>query len=196
MYKSIGITGGIASGKSTVSHYLKDKGYVVLDADIYARNVLNKGTEGLKKTVEHFGNGILNDDGTLNREVLGHIVFNDKDERAVLNSITHPIIRKEMNADKNKNLQTGHVFSDIPLLYENKLEDQFDLVIVVYVDEKTQLNRLMTRNDFTEEEARRRIASQLSLEEKKKRADIVFNNNDTKEALYNQIDDFIKQLND
>ncbi|OFL46235.1 hypothetical protein HMPREF2767_04825 [Nosocomiicoccus sp. HMSC067E10] len=196
MYKSIGITGGIASGKSTVSHYLKDKGYVVLDADIYARNVLNKGTEGLKKTVEHFGNGILNDDGTLNREVLGHIVFNDKDELAVLNSITHPIIRKEMNADKNKNLQTGHVFSDIPLLYENKLEDQFDLVIVVYVDEKTQLNRLMTRNDFTEEEARRRIASQLSLEEKKKRADIVFNNNDTKEALYNQIDDFIKQLND
>lgn len=196
MYKSIGITGGIASGKSTVSHYLKDKGYVVLDADIYARNVLNKGTEGLKKTVEHFGNAILNDDGTLNREKLGHIVFNDKDERAVLNSITHPIIRQEMNADKNKNLQTGHVFSDIPLLYENKLEDQFDLVIVVYVDEKTQLNRLMTRNDFTEEEARRRIASQLSLEEKKKRADIVFNNNDTKEALYNQIDDFIKQLND
>lgn len=196
MYKSIGITGGIASGKSTVSHYLKDKGYVVLDADIYARNVLNKGTEGLKKTVEHFGNGILNDDGTLNREVLGHIVFNDKDELAVLNSITHPIIRQEMNDDKNKNLKTGHVFSDIPLLYENKLEDQFDLVIVVYVDEKTQLNRLMTRNDFTEEEARRRIASQLSLEEKKKRADIVFNNNDTKEALYNQIDDFIKQLND
>lgn len=196
MYKSIGITGGIASGKSTVSHYLKDKGYVVLDADIYARNVLNKGTEGLKKTVEHFGNGILNDDGTLNREVLGHIVFNDKDELAVLNSITHPIIRQEMNDDKNKNLKTGHVFSDIPLLYENKLEDQFDIVIVVYVDEDTQLKRLMTRNDFTEEEARRRIASQLSLEEKKKRADIVFNNNDTKEALYNQIDDFIKQLND
>ncbi|WOS96649.1 dephospho-CoA kinase [Nosocomiicoccus massiliensis] len=196
MYKSIGITGGIASGKSTVSHYLKDKGYVVLDADIYARNVLNKGTEGLKKIVEHFGNGILNDDGTLNREVLGHIVFNDKDERAVLNSITHPIIRQEMNDDKNKNLKTGHVFSDIPLLYENKLEDQFDIVIVVYVDEDTQLKRLMTRNDFTEEEARRRIASQLSLEEKKKRADIVFNNNDTKEALYNQIDDFIKQLND
>ncbi|MDK6863153.1 dephospho-CoA kinase [Nosocomiicoccus ampullae] len=196
MYKSIGITGGIASGKSTVSHYLKDKGYVVLDADIYARNVLNKGTEGLKKTVEHFGNGILNDDGTLNREKLGHIVFNDKDELAVLNSITHPIIRQEMNDDKNKNLQTGHVFSDIPLLYENKLEDQFDIVIVVYVDEDTQLKRLMARNDFTEEEARRRIASQLSLEEKKKRADIVFNNKDTKEALYNQIDDFIKQLND
>lgn len=194
MYKKIGLTGGIASGKSVVSNYLKDKGYTVLDADIYAKNVLNKGTEGLKKVVEHFGEDVLEDDGTLNRKKLGDIVFNDKDELAVLNNITHPIIRRNMDRDTEKFIKDGHVFSDIPLLYENKLEDQFDFVIVVYVDTETQIKRLMKRNDYTLEEAKARINSQLPLSKKKEDADVVLDNRGSLDELYREIDELLEQL--
>lgn len=194
MYKKIGLTGGIASGKSAVSNYLKDKGYTVLDADIYARNVLNKGTEGLKKVVEHFGEDVLEDDGTLNRKKLGDIVFNDKDELAVLNNITHPIIRRNMDRDAEKYIKDDHVFSDIPLLYENKLEDQFDFVIVVYVDTETQIKRLMKRNDYTLEEAKARINSQLPLSKKKEDADVVLDNRGSLDELYREIDELLEQL--
>lgn len=194
MYKKIGLTGGIASGKSAVSNYLKDKGYTVLDADIYAKNVLNKGTEGLKKVVEHFGKDVLEDDGTLNRKKLGDIVFNDKDELAVLNNITHPIIRRNMDRDAEKYIKDDHVFSDIPLLYENKLENQFDFVIVVYVDTETQIKRLMKRNDYTLEEAKARINSQLPLSKKKEDADVVLDNRGSLDELYREIDELLEQL--
>ncbi|MBP1939488.1 dephospho-CoA kinase [Phocicoccus pinnipedialis] len=193
-HKVIGITGGIASGKSTVSDYIKSKGYPVLDADIYARKVVEPGSQGLKEIVEAFGEAALNEDGTMNRQQVGSIIFNDPKKRAILNGITHPIIRQKMNEDRDFYLQTTHVFQDIPLLFENGLERQMDEVIVVYVDRAVQIKRLMTRNNMSEADAISRIESQMSLDEKKDRASVVFDNTGTIETLYKQIDDYLQEL--
>lgn len=193
-YKVIGITGGIASGKSTVSDYIKSKGYPVLDADIYARKVVEPGSEGLKEIVEAFGEDALNEDGTMNRQYVGSLIFNDKDKRDILNGITHPKIRQKMNDDRDFYLQTTHVFQDIPLLFENGLENQMDEIIVVYVERDVQTERLMVRNELSESEAISRIESQMSLEDKKARATVVFDNSETRETLYKQIDEFLSTL--
>lgn len=193
-YKVIGITGGIASGKSTVSDYIKSKGYPVLDADIYARKVVEPGSEGLKEIVEAFGEDALNEDGTLNRQYVGSLIFNDKDKRDILNGITHPKIRQMMNDDRDFYLQTTHVFQDIPLLFENGLENQMDEIIVVYVERDVQIERLMARNELSESEAISRIESQMSLEDKKARATVVFDNTETRETLYKQIDEYLSTL--
>lgn len=193
-YKVIGITGGIASGKSTVSDYIKSKGYPVLDADTYARKVVEPGSEDLKEIVEAFGEDALNEDGTLNRQYVGSLIFNDKDKRDILNGITHPKIRQMMNDDRDFYLQTTHVFQDIPLLFENGLENQMDEIIVVYVERDVQIERLMARNELSESEAISRIESQMSLEDKKARATVVFDNTETRETLYKQIDEFLSTL--
>lgn len=194
MGKVIGLTGGIASGKSTVSRYLEDKGYIVLDSDKYAHTVLEPNQKGYLQIVDYFGEEILNDDKTINRRALGQIVFNDKEKLQQLNGFTHPEVRRMMQEDLDKFRKDNHVFLDIPLLYENKREAICDLVITVYVNERTQLERLMARNGFTEEEALSRIRSQMPLDEKKERSDIVFDNNDSMETLYQQIDGFLSEL--
>lgn len=102
MYKVIGLTGGIASGKSTASAYIEEQGFKVLDADVYARKVTEKGSPGYHKIIEAFGNGILDDDGNIDRPALGRIIFNDPDERQKLNDISHPEIRRMMNADRDE----------------------------------------------------------------------------------------------
>jgi len=193
-YKVIGITGGIASGKSTVSDYIRSKGYPVLDADIYARKVVEPGSEGLKEIVEAFGEVALNEDGTMNRQYVGSLIFNDKEKRDILNGITHPKIRQMMNDERDFYLKTTHVFQDIPLLFENGLEDQMDEIIVVYVERDVQTERLMSRNELSESEAISRIDSQMSLEDKKARATVVFDNTETRETLYKQIDEFLSTL--
>lgn len=193
-YKVIGITGGIASGKSTVSDYIKSKGYPVLDADIYARKVVEPGSEGLKEIVEAFGEDALNEDGTMNRQYVGSLIFNDKEKRDILNGITHPKIRQMMNDERDFYLKTTHVFQDIPLLFENGLEGQMDEIIVVYVERDVQTERLMARNELSESEAISRIESQMSLEDKKARATVVFDNSETRETLYKQIDEFLSTL--
>lgn len=188
----IGLTGGIASGKSTVANYLKENGFAVIDADIAARQAVEKGTEGLRKVAETFP-GVLNEDGTLNRKALGTIIFNDKAQRDSLNKIVHPIVRRLMDEEKAAALSEGKVVvMDIPLLYENELEHTVDEVWVVYVSYDIQKMRLMKRNELSESEADARINSQMSMDEKRDKADIVIDNCHDLNSLYKRLEALIK----
>ncbi|MDJ1108646.1 dephospho-CoA kinase [Macrococcus caseolyticus] len=188
----IGLTGGIASGKSTVANYLKENGFAVIDADIAARQAVEKGTEGLRKVAETFP-GVLNEDGTLNRKALGTIIFNDKAQRDSLNEIVHPIVRRLMDEEKAAALSEGKVVvMDIPLLYENELEHTVDEVWVVYVSYDIQKMRLMKRNELSESEADARINSQMSMDEKRNKADIVIDNCHDLDSLYKHLEALIK----
>lgn len=185
----IGITGSIATGKSTVSKMVKEFGYTVIDADIAARVVVEPGEEAYTKIVDAFGEEILQPNGELDRKRLGNIVFNNEEKRLLLNSIVHPAVRKWMNEQKEAAFNRGEkvVFLDIPLLYESKLTYMTDKVIVVYVDQNIQLDRLMKRNELTEQEAKARIQSQMSIEEKKKLADAVIDNRGSLEETKQQL---------
>ncbi len=191
----IGLTGGIASGKSTVSKMIEARGIPVIDADQIAREVVEKGSETLQKIVDYFGTEILNEDGTLARKKLGAIVFQDKEKREALNAIIHPAIRKRMLEKKEELLARGEktIVFDIPLLYENNLFHLVDKVLLVYVDEKTQLKRLMERDRAGEKDARRRIASQMPLAEKRERADAIIDNSGTIEETEKQLDAILKR---
>lgn len=166
----IGLTGGIASGKSTISNYLRSLSLPIIDADVEARLAVEKGEPGYSKIVEHFGTEILLEDGSLNRAKLGEIVFRDEKQRAVLNGIVHPEVRNRMNQKQNEAIAEGHmaVILDIPLLFENKLDSTVDKTILVYVDTETQISRLMDRNKLSLEQAKLRIEAQMPLQEKKR----------------------------
>ncbi|CAM4162911.1 dephospho-CoA kinase [Lacicoccus alkaliphilus] len=194
MYKVIGLTGGIASGKSTASAYIEEQGFKVLDADVYARKVTEKGSPGYHKIIDAFGAHILDDDEEIDRAALGKIIFNDPEERQKLNQISHPEIRRMMNADQEAFIKEDHVFLDIPLLFENGLDKKCDLTVTVYVTRENQLDRLMSRNGLNEADAAARINSQMSLDEKKALSDRVFDNNGEEENLFRQIDEFLKEL--
>ena len=185
----IGITGSIATGKSTVSKMIKELGYTVVDADIAARVVVEPGEEAYQKIVEHFGKEILLANGEIDRKKLGDLVFQNEEKRLLLNSIVHPAVRKKMNDEKELAIFRGEkvVFLDIPLLYESNLTYMVDKVLVVYVDQTTQLERLMNRNHLTKEEALARITSQLSIEQKRERADAVIDNRGTIEQTKTQL---------
>lgn len=192
----LGLTGGIASGKSTVSEMLSKKGYTVIDADLAARKVVEVGQPAYLAIVEEFGRSILHtDDDTINRAKLGDIVFHNEEMRKKLNGIVHPAVRGLMLSEKDQAIESGKntIIMDIPLLYESDLTWMVDRTIVVYVDEETQLSRLMKRNQFTEQEASSRIASQFPLEDKIGLADAVINNNGTIEETGEQLE---KILND
>lgn len=194
MYKVIGLTGGIASGKTTVSDYLKERGYTVLDADAYSRKTTAKGGPAIPAIIEAFGEDIVDADGELDRKKLGSIIFNDAGKRRELNAIVHPLIRDMMNADEAEFIKKGHVFLDIPLLFENGLNERCDLVVTVFVDRDTQIRRLTARNDLTIEEAEARINSQMPLTEKVERSEYRLDNNGSVEKLYEQIDKFTEEL--
>ncbi len=195
----IGLTGGIASGKSTVSNMIRKQGLRVVDADIIAREVVEIGQPAYKKIIETFDE-ILDEDKSINRQKLGSIIFADEKKRQQLNSIVHPAVREEMlkqiESEKQKNALA--VVLDIPLLFESKLTHIVDKTILVYVDEHIQLERLMERNGYTEHEARMRIESQMPLKEKLKLADYVINNNgsleETERQLRNILDTIIWNL--
>lgn len=186
---TIGLTGGIASGKSTVSTMLRELSFPIIDADVIAREVVEKGMEAYEGITNAFGKEILQADGSIDRAKLGAIVFNNEEKRKVLNSIVHPAVRKKMNEQKEKYLAENEkaVILDIPLLFESQLTHLVDKTIVVYVDSSTQLERLMNRNQFTKEEALSRIHSQLALDEKIKLADEVINNNGTIQETKDQL---------
>ncbi|MED5078370.1 dephospho-CoA kinase [Geobacillus stearothermophilus] len=186
---TIGLTGGIASGKSTVSAMMRELGLPVIDADEAARAVVRPGEEAYRQIVAAFGPGILRADGEIDRAKLGAIVFNDEQQRKVLNAIVHPAVRKKMLAEKEAHIRSGAktVVLDIPLLFESGLTHWVDKVLVVYVDDDIQLRRLMARNGFTEEEALARIRSQWPMAEKVKRADAVIDNNGTIEETRRQL---------
>ena len=179
MGQIIGITGGIASGKSSVSQYIRELGFTIVDADIASRAVVEPGEEAYLQVVESFGDDILLEDGTIDRGKLGSIIFHDKDKRLILNGIVHPAVRAWMRDQTAKAFERGEetVFMDIPLLFESKLTFMVEKTLLVYVDEAVQLERLMARNSLSEEDAKARMASQMPLAEKKALADAVVDNN-------------------
>lgn len=185
----IGLTGSIATGKSTVAKMFRQHGIPVIDADLLAREVVEPGEDAYKQVIETFGEGILLEDNRLNRNRLGEIVFTDETKRKQLNEIVHPAIRKRMLERRDHFIREGNqcVVLDIPLLFESKLQGFVDKILVVYADEAIQLERLMVRNEFTEEEAMQRIRSQMPVKEKARLADAVINNNGTEEETYEQL---------
>lgn len=196
MGKTIGLTGSVATGKSTVSKMIQKAGIPVIDADIAARKVVEPGTAGLKEIINYFGADILLEDGTLNRPKLANIIFKNKEKREKLNAITHPRVKEYMLAERKRYFAAGEqvVFFDIPLLFESHLESLVDQIVVVWVTPETELKRLMRRNHLTEEEALERINSQIGIDEKAKKADLVINNDETLEKTEKQVADFIDQI--
>ncbi|MEB6569198.1 dephospho-CoA kinase [Staphylococcus auricularis] len=184
MPKVIGLTGGIASGKSTVSELLTAYGFKIVDADIASRKAVAKGTKGLEQVREAFGDEAIQPDGEMDRQYVGDIVFNQPEKRIELNNIVHPIVRQIMDEEKNEYLAQGHnVIMDIPLLFENELQDTVDEVWLVYTSESIQIDRLMERNDMSVEDAKARVYSQISIDKKSRMADHVIDNLDSKLQL-------------
>lgn len=175
----IGLTGGIASGKSTVAAMLKEMDITVVDADIEARLAVMKGEPAYFKIIEAFGRELLLDNGDIDRQKLGSIIFHQADKRQMLNEIVHPEVRKRMRDQAEKAKKNGEevVVLDIPLLFESKLTYMVDKTLLVYVDAETQLQRLIARNNLSVEDAEARIRSQLPLADKIKLADAVIDNN-------------------
>lgn len=191
----IGLTGGIASGKSTVSSILKQMGSTIIDADIEARLAVEKGTEAYEEIVRHFGHDILNEHAEIDRAKLGSIIFHDEKQRLKLNSIVHPAVRRQMVAKKEDAISRGEslIILDIPLLFESKLEYMADRTLLIYADEGTQLDRLMERNGLSAEEAKARIQSQMPLSDKRKLADEMIDNNGTLNETRLQLNKLLKK---
>jgi len=185
----IGLTGGIASGKSTVAKMFEQLNIPIIDADKIAREVVLPGEETYDKIVETFGDDILQEDGTLNRKKLGAIIFANDDKRQQLNALIHPAIRQRMLKKRDQYIAANErcIVLDIPLLFESNLTHFVEKVIVVYVDEATQLKRLINRDHLSETEAKQRMDAQLSLEEKAKQAHVVIDNNGTIEQTKQQL---------
>ncbi|MEJ9228110.1 dephospho-CoA kinase [Peribacillus butanolivorans] len=189
MGQIIGITGGIASGKSSVSLYIQELGFTIVDADVASRAVVEPGEEAYHEVVKAFGEDILLMDGNIDRAKLGSIIFHDQEKRLRLNSIVHPAVRKWMRLKTEKALAAGEetVFMDIPLLFESKLTFMVEKTLLVYVDERVQLERLMNRNGLSETDALARIHSQMPLADKKVLADAVIDNNGNLEETKKQV---------
>ena len=175
----IGLTGGIASGKSTVSNMLKEMDITVIDADVEARLAVEKGEPAYQKIIAEFGDDILLDTEEIDRVKLGSIIFHDAEKRQLLNGIVHPEVRNRMHNQVEAAKVRGEqvMVLDIPLLFESNLTHMVEKTILVYVDRDIQLNRLMERNDLSLEDAEARISSQMPLSDKVALADAVINNN-------------------
>jgi dephospho-CoA kinase len=176
---NIGLTGGIACGKTTVAAMLVKHGAILIDADQLAREVVMPGRPALRLIEERFGTQVIQSDGSLHRKALGEIIFNEPTARKELDAITHPLIRQAMWDQMHKAEETFPetlVVVDVPLLYESGLQDHFQKVMVVYVSEKVQLDRLMERDGLSYEAAILRLQAQMPIEQKKLLANIVIDN--------------------
>ncbi|OJF95752.1 dephospho-CoA kinase [Alkalibacterium sp. 20] len=189
----LGLTGGIASGKSTVSQYLKKIGFPVIDADVIARTIMEPDEPTYAKVVDFFGGEIINKDRSINRKRLGEVVFDDKEKLRHLNALMHEDIFNEIMKKRLEMSERKYplIVIDIPLLYETGYEKYVDEVMVVYTDYATQLSRLRNRDQLTEAEAVKRIEAQESLETKKNKADVVIDNNGTIHQTIHQIDEWL-----
>ena len=187
----LGVTGNIASGKSTVAKELARRGAAVLDADQLAREVVESGSSVLKKLVEQFGTDILQQDGNLDRDRLGQMVFADVKVRAMLNQIMHPEIAKK-SVERLQKLQSNPdlplIVYEAPLLFEVGAESRVDKVLVVKIDPEEQLNRLMARDRLSEERAQQRVAAQMPQQQKLERADYIIDNSGSLAETLEQID--------
>lgn len=189
--KLIGLTGGIASGKSAVARMLRARGVPVIDADQLARDVVAPGTDGLRAIVERFGAGVLLDDGTLDRKKLGAVVFGDDAARRDLNAITHPRVA-QLAMEKLEALRASGApvaVYEVPLLFENNLEGMMDATVLVAARDDVQLARLMARDGIDEAAARARMNAQMPLAEKRKRATFVLENDGTLGDAERQLDE-------
>ncbi|MGG3839333.1 dephospho-CoA kinase [Paenibacillus thiaminolyticus] len=190
---NIGLTGGIASGKSTVSRLLVERGALLVDADRIAREIVLPGSPALDQIADRFGADMLLPDGSLDRKRLGNVVFSNAAARKALEEITHPAIRQEMITQMRR-LEEEHpqslVVVDVPLLYESGLTDRFEEIVVVYVPQAIQLERLMRRDGLTEAEASERLLSQWDIEMKRERADYVIDNSNGIEETGQQVEQF------
>ena len=186
----IGLTGGIASGKSLVSTRLAELGAVIVDADVLAREVVEPGTDGLAQIVEHFGPAVITPDGSLDRPALGAIIFSDPDQREKLNAITHPAVWKRARELFDQAAVDDVVVYDVPLLVEGARGRQldFDLIVVVNASTETRIHRLIELRGMTHDEAMHRLNSQASDTERLAVADVVIDNNGTVEATLEQVD--------
>lgn len=189
---NIGITGSIACGKSTVSDYLITKGYTIIDADKLGHVALTSN-DVKRKLAEKFGENIL-ENNEISREKLGKLVFGHDDNLKILNSIIHPKIKELILKLQEEHKDEDLVFLDIALLYEANFVDLVEKVVVVYADEEVQLERLMTRNSLTKEEALIRIGSQMNPQEKASLGDFIINNSYSKEDTFQQIEEIIERL--
>ena len=184
----IGLTGGIGSGKSTVAGMFRELGADMIDADELAREVVARRQPALREIATAFGQAVLLPDGSLDRPKLASIVFQDEAARATLNAITHPRIRERMRTEvEARRDHPGLLVLDIPLLFESDPHEEVEAVVVVWVDRLTQLRRLVERDGFTLEEAGRRIAAQMPLDEKRARADHVIDNSRSLEKTRAQV---------
>ncbi|WP_296140511.1 dephospho-CoA kinase [uncultured Tessaracoccus sp.] len=190
----IALTGGIASGKTTVADLLGQRGAVLIDSDVLAREVVEPGTPGLARIVERFGPGVLADDGALDRAALGRVVFADDAARADLNAIVHPLVRARREELRAATQPGDLVVSVIPLLVETGGEAEFDAVVVVDVPVEQQVSRLMARNGYTRAEAEARVAAQASREERLRVATHVIDNAGTQAATERQVEELVRTL--
>jgi len=193
--KLIGLTGGVGSGKSTVAGILRDLGADIVDADEASHAVYAPGTPGFDAVVREFGPEYVRD-GQVDRVRLGRLVFDDVDAHARLNAIVHPLVRDWMAERTREAAERGAevVIQDVTLLYENGLADLFSSVVLVYVPEDVQLERLVEGRGLTEDRARAMIAAQMPIDEKRRRAHHVIDNSGTREETRRQVEEIWDQI--
>ena len=193
--KVIGLTGGVGSGKSTVAGILRALGAEVIDADEASHAAYEPGTPGFDAVVREFGADVVRE-GRIDRQRLGALVFADDGARRRLNAIVHPLVREWMAARTAEAIERGTevVIQDVPLLYENGLEDLFSSIVLVYVSEDLQVERLVEGRGFTQERARAVIAVQMAIDEKRRRAHHVIDNSGTPEQTRDQVEDVWAQI--
>lgn len=184
----LGITGSIATGKTTVTKYLKEHGYIVVDSDQLAYDALTIDEDCIEQTKKRF----KLESGPIDRKRLGRIIFNDSQAKKDLEAIIHPYVIKKIKEAIKINQDQEIIFLDIPLLFESHLEYLCDQIIVVYLNEQEEVKRLMKRDNLDEDYARLIISNQMSIEEKKARANIVLDNSKGLEELYQQIEIMLK----
>lgn len=192
----IALTGGIASGKSTVSKWFRERGVPVIDCDALVHSSYHEGGQMYLAVLDAFGPRILNEEGQIDRGKLSDIVFKDEAALKRLSDITHPIVRTLVEKQATELEESGHkvIIVDIPLLYESGMQKQYEKVIVVHVPLDLQLKRLIERNHFSEDEAKRRIHSQMSLDDKAKMADYLVSNTGSLEDLFKQLERLLDSL--
>ncbi|MCB0349914.1 MAG: dephospho-CoA kinase [Bdellovibrionales bacterium] len=194
--KWVGLTGGIATGKSTVAKILRDLGLPVVDADYLSREVTRPGAKGYEEIVKHFGPGVLLEDGEINRARLGEIIFQNEDKRRILEGLLHPLIQ-ERRAQERRNLEHKNcelAFYDVPLLFEKKLESEFDATVLVYSRIEEQKLRLKERDGLSDEQIEARLAAQLPIDEKLKLADYIILNHGNIADLKMNVQSVVKEL--
>lgn len=195
-FHKVGLTGGIATGKSTVASLWSAKGVVIIDSDELARRSLEPGTDSYREVLQKFGHGILHSNGTVNRAALGDIVFNDDKKRQILNQIIHPLVRQmwlQLLRECEADAVTEIVAAAIPLLYEVEAENEFECIVTVGCSETTQKARLVAKG-LTETQAMARIRAQMPLNKKMDRADFVIWNDGSLDVLAKQAETILHRI--